>query len=86
MGETNPTGYSAAVSIWLRHGERMIPLSHASSTFIIASAPTDLPPGNAEIVFTVDEAQYKRDVTLPQGMTRQSREAMVLSRDGITPF
>jgi len=85
MGETNPTGYSASVRIWLRCGFQTIPLSHASSTFVIASQASDLPAGDAEIVFTVDDAKYERAVTLP-GMSRTSREAMVLSRDAVSPF
>ncbi len=64
----------------------MIPLSHASSTFVIAWEAVDLPAGDAEIVFTVDDERYERPVRLVNGMSRGNREAMVLSRDGVSPF
>ena len=86
MAHQNPTGYSATVRIWLYYGEKMIPLSHASSTFVIAKAPEDLPAGDAEIVFTVDGERYERRVQLVDGMSVKRREAMVLSCDAISPF
>jgi hypothetical protein len=86
MGEHNPTGYSASVRIWLVAGDRKIPLSHSSSTFVIAKAPVELPAGDASIVFTIDDEEFTRPITLPNGMTLASREAVVLSRDSVAPF
>ena len=86
MGTKNATGYSASVRIWLRRGNDMIPLSHSAATFVIARQPTNLPAGDADIVFTVDDARYERPVTLVNGMTTENREAMVLARDGVSPF
>ena len=72
--------------LWLRCAGRMITLSHSASTFVIARTPIDLPPGNAEIVFEVDDERYERPVTLPSGMSADDRETMVLSRDTVSPF
>jgi hypothetical protein len=86
MGTQTPTGYSASVRLWLLCNGRKIPLSHSSSTFVIAAEPVNLPAGDAKIVFTVDGTPYERAVTLPEGMSRDVREAMVISRDQHAPF
>ena len=86
MGEHNPTGYSASVRIWLSYGGQKIPLTHASSTFVIAREAIDLPPGDAEILFTIDDVPYTRAVSLVRGMSKDNREAMVLSRDPALPI
>lgn len=85
MGQTNPTGYSAAVRLWLICGTQAIPLSHVGATYVIAKEPVDLHPGDAEIVFTVDDERYTRPIHLVNGMSKDHREAMVLSRDNL-PF
>lgn len=85
MATRNPTGFSADVRLWLRSGSQMIPLSHSSSTFVIAKTPIDLPAGDAEIIFSVDGEEYKRPVVLVTGMSTRRRETMVLSRDHL-PF
>lgn len=86
MGRETPTGYSASVRIWLRYGERMIPLSHSSATYVIPWAPIDLPPGDGQIVVEVDGTQYERPVTLPGGMRSGDREVMVTARDHYAPL
>jgi hypothetical protein len=86
MGITNPNGYSATVRIWLQVGHQRVPLTHTSSTFVIAREASELPAGDAQIIFEIDDTPYVRDVTLVQGMKSPSREAMVVSRDGIAPF
>jgi hypothetical protein len=77
MGKWNATGYSADVRLWLVCGDRRIRLSHASSTFVVAADPTDLPPGHARIEFTIDGEQFERAVTLPGGMSSDRREVAV---------
>jgi hypothetical protein len=86
MGEHNRTGYSASVRLWLACDVREIPLSHASSTFVIAKQPESVPPGPATIIFSVDGERYERPVTLVSGLNPSNREAMVLSRDEVSPF
>jgi hypothetical protein len=85
MAQENSAGFSAAVRIWLVAGDKQIQLSHASSTFVIAKEATDLPPGNAQIICTIDGERFERPVHLVNGMTSKCREAMVLSRD-LIPF
>jgi len=58
-----------------------VPLSHTSATFIVAWEPIDLPPGEADIVLTIDEERFERPITLPNGISKTSREAAVLGRD-----
>jgi hypothetical protein len=72
--------------MWMMCGDQRIPLSHTSSTFVIARTSVDLPACDARIVYTIDDARYERDVVLVNGMTRASREGMVLSRDHVSPF
>jgi len=86
MGNANPTGYSAAVRIWLRRGDRLVRLSHTCGSFVVAKERVDLPPGDAEIVFTIDDEQFERPVTLPNGMSTATRETTVSERDSVAPF
>ena len=72
--------------MWLSCGDRRISLSHTSSTYVIAKEPADLPPCDADIVFTIDGTRYERPIKLINGMTSSSREAAVASRDHIAPF
>jgi hypothetical protein len=86
MGKVNETGYSATVRLWLQCAGHTLPLAQTSSTFIIAKEPIELPPNTpAQIIATVDDTTYRRDVTLVHGMTRNCPEAMILARDHI-PF
>lgn len=86
MGKFNETGYSATVRIWLECAGRVVPLAQTAGTFIISREPIELPANSdARIVFTVDDFEYRRDVTLVDGMRCNCPETMVLERDGI-PF
>ena len=86
MGQFNDTGYSARVRIWLECEGHRIPLAQTSATFVIANRPIELPPEScARIVFTVDEEEYRREVTLVNGMKIDHDETMVLDRDHL-PF
>lgn len=80
------TSYSARVRLWLSYGGRSIPLTHTSGTFIIAAEAVDLPPGDATIVYTIDEKRHERKVHLTEGMSPDRRETPVLSRDVVAPF
>ena len=81
-----PTGFSAAVRIWLRYGDQLIRLSHCSSTFVIAMDPVELPAGEAEVILEVDGNGYERPVTLPSGMRADHSETLVSARDECAPF
>jgi hypothetical protein len=79
--------YSADVDLWLdcgHHGK--VQLTHASATFVIAAVAVCLPACLATIILTVDGQKYERPVKLVGGMSPNSREAMVLSDDHISPF
>ena len=83
----SPKNYSAEVDLWLDCGPHgVVPLSQASSTFVIAATATTVPPCAAMIVLTVDGRRYERPVELVNGMSEVDREAMVLSHDGVSPF
>jgi hypothetical protein len=86
MGEFNSTGYSASVRLWLKYGERMIPLSHSGGSYVIPRDPIDLPAGDGAIVLEIDGTRYERPVTLPGGMRSDDREVVVSSRDEHAPF
>jgi hypothetical protein len=85
MAHEDSTGFSADVRIWLEAGDKLVQLSHSSSTYVIAKEAIDLPSGNASIVCTIDGKRFERPVHLVNGMTKNNREAMVLSRD-LIPF
>ena len=79
--------YSASVDIWLDCGELgIVPLSQASSTFVIAAEAVSLPICEARIIMTIDGERYERRVQLINGMSSTCREAMVLAHDGVSPF
>lgn len=61
-------------------------LAQASRTFVIASEAVSIPACDARIVLTVDGERYERPVQLVDGFRASSREAMVLSDDGVSPF
>jgi hypothetical protein len=87
MSKNDVSNYSAEVDIWLDCGELgIIPLSQASSTFVIADTAIDLPACEARIILKVDSRKYERKVTLVNGMSQTSRQAMILSSDGVSPF
>lgn len=87
MADRNLNSHSAEVDIYIDCGEfGRIPLSQASSTFVIAESAVKVPPCDAEIVIIIDGRQYERKVKLIHGMDPRSREAMVLSRDSVSPF
>lgn len=75
------------MDLWIECGEfACVPLSQASSTFVIAAAPVQMPACEARIIVTVDGRRYERRVHLINGMSPDNREAMVLSLDGVSPF
>jgi hypothetical protein len=53
---------------------------------VIATTAANIPACDARIVLTVDGHRHERPVHLVNGMTPTSREAMILSRDGVSPF
>ena len=67
-------------------GGRRIPLSHTSADFVIAWEAVDLPAGEAEILFTIDGTEYRREIHLDQGMSTSNRQAPVSARDSVAPF
>jgi hypothetical protein len=84
---SNNFNYSAELSLWIDcgcHGK--VPLSQASETFVIASAPTVLPACQARIILSVDGFLYERPVQLVDGFSANSREARVLSDVDVSPF
>ena len=79
-------GYSPEVDIWMEcDGFDVIPLRQASPNFIIAFEAQHLPACNANIVVTVDGRRFVRPVFM-NGMTPESAEATVFSRDRVSPF
>jgi hypothetical protein len=80
-------GHSAAVDMWLDCGPHgTVPLSHVSSTFVITAAPVSIPKCDARILLAVDGQRFDRHVTLPDGVSPDSREVPVWSRDTVAPF
>ena len=59
--------YSANVRLHLVMGERTLELAQIGPSDIVLRTPTDLPPGDAEIVMDVDGHQRRWPVRLPQG-------------------
>ena len=80
-------GYSADIEMWMDCGDLgRVDLHQASTTFVIAREARDLPPCDAVIVLVVDGKTYTRPVSLPGGMSQDDPEAVVLSRDDVSPF
>lgn len=78
--ETQMTGYSADVNLWLACGNDIIPLSHTSSTFVIARPPAHLEPCDATIVVEIDGDRFETPVVLPDGMNMVDRQTKVVKK------
>ena len=79
--------YSAEIDMWLDCGSLgRLPLRQTAPTFVIVAEPRDIPACDAEIVYTIDGRPHRRAVRLVNGVSTQSVETMVLSRDAISPF
>ena len=90
----NKTGFSAQVRMWMTLADlgcipgrtRTIALSHSGGTFVIASEPVELPPCDADLVYTIDERRFERRVRLVHGMTAAKRETAIVFLDDVAPF
>jgi hypothetical protein len=63
-------GYSATVRLRLVFAEQIVSLAQVAPEWVIARSPVELPAGNAQVVVEVDGQEFKREVYLPEGMTR----------------
>ena len=61
------SGHSAFITLELIFGDRRIPLAQAAHDFAILVDSTELPPGEGEIVMTVDGKTVRMPVFLPNG-------------------
>ncbi len=50
----------------------VVPITQMGGSFIILKSPKDYPPGNAEIVLQVDDAEDRFQVLLPDGLNSSS--------------
>jgi len=93
----NKTGFSARVRMWMsvvdvREAtggvavQMTVALSHSGGTFVIASEPVELPPCDADLVYTIDERRFERRVRLVHGMTAAKRETAIVFLDDVAPF
>jgi len=79
--------YSTDVDMWLECPESdRIPLMQVGSTFIIAASPRNIAACEATVVVTVNGKYFHRAVHLVAGMSADSAETMILSRDDVSPF
>lgn len=59
--------HSALVAMELRAGDVCVPVAQLAHDFAILAEPVDLPPGEAEILLTVDGQTTRLPVFLPNG-------------------
>ena len=76
---TSKSGHSALVTLELRLGERRIPLTQLAHNFAIATEPVEFPPGEGEIVMSIDGAFEHIPVFLPEGCSRSDRRFSIKS-------
>jgi hypothetical protein len=57
------------VQLSLETSGRVYPLAQIGPDFVVLREPTDLPPGNAEVVMRVEGSEQRWRVTLPNGAT-----------------
>jgi hypothetical protein len=86
MGTINPTGYSAKVELWLQAEGGTVPLTHTCETFVIAARPTELPPGEATLVVSIDDKRIERAVRLVEGMRADRRRTPIETVGDVAPF
>lgn len=80
------TSYSAAVKIWLECDLGRVPLSQVGPNFIVPAMPTDITPGEVDIVVEIDGERHPRRVNLIGGLSRSSKRATILALDANAPF
>ena len=66
----SPIGHSADVRMQLNVGGRSLKLAQLGPGFAILALPADVPPGDAEIVLSIDGNERRWNVILPNGLSR----------------
>lgn len=68
-----PASHSARVTLEFRSGSTRVPLAQLALDFAIAAEPIELPPCSGEILMTVDGAETRMPVRLPDGIGTAQR-------------
>ena len=72
-------GHSALVKMCLLVNGSSIPIAQMGPDFLLVDAPIDHPPGDARISLQVDVGHREWSVSLPDGISAQSKR-VALSR------
>ncbi len=72
------TGYSAHVELELVWNGGRMALGQVAGDWIIARTPCDLEPCDATVIVTVDGVAQRRQVHLPQGMSKHISKTPVV--------
>jgi hypothetical protein len=67
LSSFNGNGYSSNVRLHLVVGDRTLELAQIGPNDIVLRTPTDLPPGDAEIIMEIDGHERRWPIHLPQG-------------------
>ncbi len=62
----------------LRLNGSILTISHLGPDYLILTEPVDRPPGQAEIVMSIDGSQSRWSVRLPVGLSAASRRTSIL--------
>jgi hypothetical protein len=74
------TGYSATVKLQLIVGDRTLELGQIGPDAVWLRENAEIDPCDATVVMTVDGRRHEWPVYLPDGLSRESREARTVAR------
>lgn len=75
---TSVDRFSTVADFELVVGENSYSPSQISRDFIILDPPTDIPPGEAELIIRMDAQEKRRQIQLPQGANRSTRRTPII--------
>jgi hypothetical protein len=75
------SGYSSHVQLYLEMSGRTIALSEIGPGFVSLREPTDIPPGDAEVVMRIDDHETRWSVELPNGAAAVPFDLMIATID-----
>lgn len=70
------SGYSSDVRLELRINGRTLTVEQTGPGSCLLAEPIDHPPCDGELVILIDGRRHAKRVTLPQGISRQSKRVV----------
>lgn len=73
-------GHSARVQMQLLVNGDSFSVARMGPDFLLVDAPVNLPPGDASVIFQVDQSERRWSVNLPDGISADSKRVAIAVR------